>query len=179
MDEGTRRRNASLTRRLLLMAAGSFAFGFALVPLYDVICEIAGLRINAEPSGAVETAAAPREVTLELVSVMAPGSDWELTPAAPAITVVPGRLQEAQFRIRSRAGHPATGQAIPSVAPAYAARYLQKTECFCFTPQHFAVNEQRPMAVRFVVDPAIPRSVDRITLSYTFYDESTRVGSLN
>jgi cytochrome c oxidase assembly protein subunit 11 len=169
MDESTRRRNASLTRRLLLMAAGSFAFGFALVPLYDVICEIAGIRVNAEPSGAVETAAAPREVTLELVSVMAPGSDWELTPAAPAITVVPGRLQEAQFRIRSRAGHPATGQAIPSVAPAYAARYLQKTECFCFTPQHFGADQEREFTVRFIVDPALPAQVDRMTLAYSMY----------
>jgi len=169
MDEGTRRRNASLTRRLLLMAAGSFAFGFALVPLYDLICEIAGIRVNAEPSGAVETAAAPREVTLELVSVMAPGSDWELTPAAPAITVVPGRLQEAQFRIRSRAGHPATGQAIPSVAPAYAARYLQKTECFCFTPQHFGADQEREFTVRFIVDPALPAQVDRMTLAYSMY----------
>ena len=169
MDEGTRRRNASLTRRLLLMAAGSFAFGFALVPLYDVICEIAGIRVNAEPSRALETAAAPREVTLELVSVMAPGSDWELTPAAPAITVVPGRLQEAQFRIRSRAGHPATGQAIPSVAPAYAARYLQKTECFCFTPQHFDADQEREFTVRFIVDPALPAQVDRMTLAYSMY----------
>jgi cytochrome c oxidase assembly protein subunit 11 len=169
MDDSTRRRNASLTRRLLLMAAGSFAFGFALVPLYDVICEIAGIRVNAEPSGAVETAAATREVTLELVSVMAPGSDWELTPAAPAITVVPGRLHEARFRIRSRAGHPATGQAIPSVAPAYAARYLQKTECFCFTPQHFGAEQEREFTVRFIVDPALPAQVDRMTLAYSMY----------
>ena len=68
---------------------------------------------------------------------------------------------------------------MPNIAPGKAAGYFRKTECFCFTPQKFAVNEQRPMVVRFVVDPAIPRSVDRITLSYTFYDEFTRVGSLN
>ena len=134
-----------------------------------MICEIAGIRVNAEPSGAVETAAAPREVTLELVSVMAPGSDWELVPAAPAITVIPGRLQEAQFRISSRAGHPATGQAIPSVAPAYAARYLQKTECFCFTPQHFGADQEREFTVRFIVDPALPAKVDRMTLAYSMY----------
>ncbi len=169
MDEGTRSRNASLTRRLLLMAAGSFAFGFALVPLYDVICDIAGIRVNAAPSGAVETAAAAREVTLEFVSVLAPGSDWELMPAASAITVVPGRLQEARFRIRSRAGRPATGQAIPSVAPAYAARYLQKTECFCFTPQHFGALEEREFTVRFIVDPRLPPQVDRMTLAYSMY----------
>src|SRR5512145_941646 len=112
MDEPTRRRNASLTRRLLLMAAGSFGFGFALVPLYDVVCEIAGLRVNATPAPAVETVAAAREVTLELVSALPAGGDWELEPVAGAIEVVPGRLQEARFRIRSRAAHSATGQAI-------------------------------------------------------------------
>lgn len=169
MDQSTRHRNASLTRRLLLMAAGSFAFGFALVPLYDVICDLAGIRVNASPSAAVESDAAPRKVTLELVSVLAPGSDWELTPAAGEISVVPGRLQEARFRIKSRAGRPATGQAIPSVAPAYAARYLQKTECFCFTPQHFGADQEREFTVRFILDPELPPQVDRMTLAYSMY----------
>jgi cytochrome c oxidase assembly protein subunit 11 len=108
-------------------------------------------------------------VTLEFVSALAPGSDWELMPATSAITVVPGRLQEAHFRIRSRAGRPATGQAIPSVAPAYAARYLQKTECFCFTPQHFGALEEREFTVRFIVDPRLPPQVDRMTLAYSMY----------
>jgi cytochrome c oxidase assembly protein subunit 11 len=157
MDEPTRRRNASLTRRLLLMAAGSFGFGFALVPLYDVVCEIAGLRVNATPAPAVETAAGGREVTLELVSALPPGGDWELEPLAHAITVVPGRLHEAQFRIRSRAGH------------AYAARYLQKTECFCFTPQHFEAEQEREFVVRFIVDPRLPAQIDRMTLAYSMY----------
>ncbi len=170
MDDRTRRRNASLTRRLLLMAVGSFAFGFALVPLYDVICEIAGIRVNTEPSKAVDSATGvTRVVTLELVSALAPGSEWELTPVADAVRVVPGRLQEAHFRIRSRAGVAATGQAIPSVAPAYAARYLQKTECFCFTPQSFGAGEERAFVVRFILDPRLPPQVDRMTLAYSMY----------
>jgi cytochrome c oxidase assembly protein subunit 11 len=169
MDIPTRRRNASLTRRLLLMAACSFGFGFALVPLYDVICEVAGIRVNAAPVAAVESAGESREVTLEFISALAPGSEWELTPVAGAMSVVPGRLQEAHFRIRSRATVPATGQAIPSVAPAYAARYLHKTECFCFTPQHFGADEEREFIVRFIVDPQLPLQVDRMTLAYSMY----------
>ena len=102
--------------------------------------------------------------------MLAPGSDWELMPAAPAITVVPGRLQEAQFRIRSRAGRPATGQAIPSVAPAYAARYLQKTECFCFTPQHFgAASRSGSSRCGSSSIPRFPPQVDRMTLAYSMY----------
>jgi len=169
-DPATRRENAALTRRLLLFTAGSFAFGFALVPLYDVICEAAGIRVNDAPSRLDEsTVAAGREVALEFVSIVAPGGEWELIPETREIVVQPGRLHEAKFVIRSRASVPVTGQAVPSVAPAYTAKYLQKTECFCFTPQHFAPAEEREFTVRFIVDPDLPPQVDRMTLAYSMY----------
>jgi cytochrome c oxidase assembly protein subunit 11 len=165
----TRRENASLTRRLLVMVAGSFAFGFALVPLYDVICEAAGIRVNDAPSRIAETAGANREVALEFVSIVAPGGEWELTPATREMVVQPGRLHEATFVIRSRASVPVVGQAVPSVAPSYTAKYLQKTECFCFTPQDFGPAQQREFTVRFIVDPDLPPQVDRMTLAYSMY----------
>jgi cytochrome c oxidase assembly protein subunit 11 len=165
----TRRENAALTRRLLVMVAGSFAFGFALVPLYDVICEAAGIRVNDAPSGIAETAAAGRAVALEFVSIVAPGGEWELTPVTREMVVQPGRLHEARFVIRSHAAVPVVGQAVPSVAPAYTARYLQKTECFCFTPQDFGPAQQREFTVRFIVDPDLPPQVDRMTLAYSMY----------
>jgi len=168
-DAATRRENASLTRRLLVMVAGSFAFGFALVPLYDVICEAAGIRVNEAPSAATESAAADRRVALEFVSIVAPGGEWELTPATKEMVVQPGRLHEAKFVIRSRAAVPVVGQAVPSVAPAFTAKYLQKTECFCFTPQDFGPAQQREFTVRFIVDPDLPSQVDRMTLAYSMY----------
>ncbi|MDQ1344787.1 MAG: cytochrome c oxidase assembly protein subunit 11 [Pseudomonadota bacterium] len=168
-DPATRRENASLTRRLLLFTAGSFAFGFALVPLYDVICEAAGIRVNEAPSRMGESAAADRKVALEFVSIVAPGGEWELIPETRQTVVQPGRLHEAKFVIRSRAAVPVTGQAVPSVAPSYTAKYLQKTECFCFTPQDFAPAEQREFTVRFIVDPDLPPQVDRMTLAYSMY----------
>ena len=168
-DPATRRENASLTRRLLLFTAGSFAFGFALVPLYDVICEAAGIRVNEAPSRMGESAAADRKVALEFVSIVAPGGEWELIPETRETVVQPGRLHEAKFVIRSRAAVPVTGQAVPSVAPSYTAKYLQKTECFCFTPQDFAPAEQREFTVRFIVDPDLPPQVDRMTLAYSMY----------
>ncbi len=169
-DRPARRIDASLTRGLLLMVAGSFAFGFALVPLYDVICEAAGIRVNDAPSRISESGAgAGREVSLEFLSIVAPGGEWELEPETPEIVVQPGRLHEAKFRIRSRASVPVAGQAVPSVAPAYTARYLQKTECFCFTPQDFAPEQEREFTVRFIVDPELPPQVDRMTLAYSMY----------
>ena len=65
-------------------------------------------------------------------------------------------------------------QAVPSISPTEAAQYLHKTQCFCFSPQHFAVGEGREMPVRFIVDPKLPGNIDRITLAYTFYDTTAR-----
>jgi cytochrome c oxidase assembly protein subunit 11 len=160
----------SLLRQLLLMVAASFAFGFALVPLYDVLCEAAGLRVNAAPSAARESnASVGRRVALEFMPLLDGGGDFELVPQTQEMTLQPGRLYEARFRIRNRASQPVVAQAVPSVAPATTARYLQKTECFCFTPQSFAASEEREFTVRFIVSPDLPEQVDRMTLAYSMY----------
>jgi cytochrome c oxidase assembly protein subunit 11 len=170
MSEATHKPDRSLTRSLLLMVAGSFAFGFALVPLYDVICEAAGIRVNDSPSQIAATeAGAGREVALEFVSMLPPGSEFDLTPETRTMTLQPGKLYEAKFKIRSKATVPVIAQAVPSVAPSTTAKYLQKTECFCFTPQEFAASEEREFTVRFIVDPDLPRHVDRMTLAYAIH----------
>jgi cytochrome c oxidase assembly protein subunit 11 len=170
MDAGNRQSNRSLTRSLLVMVAGSFAFGFALVPLYRVVCEAAGIRINDTPAAAkASEAGAGRKVTLEFISLVAPGSDFELVPEAKDLVLQPGRLNEAKFRIRNLSTRPVVAQAVPSVAPITTAKYLQKTECFCFTPQSFGASEEREFTVRFIVSPDLPSQVDRMTLAYSMY----------
>ena len=170
MAETPHKPDRSLTRSLWLMVAGSFAFGFALVPLYDVICEAAGIRVNAAPSSlAVSDAGAGRRVALEFLSIVPPGSEFELTPETRTMTLQPGKLYEARFKIRSKATVPVVAQAVPSVAPSTTAKYLQKTECFCFTPQQFAASEERQFTVRFIVDPDLPQQVDRMTLAYSIH----------
>ncbi len=174
--------NKRLTLKLLAFALGSFAFGFALVPLYDVLCDITGFgnqKALAEQRLSVEAPDDSRTITVDFVADLPTVGNWEFRPLVASMQIHPGRLYKTEFLAHNLTGHDTVAQAVPNIAPGQAAGYFRKTECFCFTPQKFAVNEQRPMAVRFVVDPAIPRSVDRITLSYTFYDESTRVGSLN
>lgn len=174
--------NKSLTLKLLGFALGSFAFGFALVPLYDVLCDLTGFgdqKLLAEQRLTQEKPDDSRSITIDFIAELPSVGNWEFRPTVASMEVHPGRLYETEFFAHNLTGRAQLAQAVPNIAPGRAAGYFRKTECFCFTPQKFAVDEQRPMAVRFVVDPAIPRSVDRITLSYTFYDESTRVGSLN
>ena len=174
--------NRNLTWKLLGFALGSFAFGFALVPLYDVLCDITGFgdqKALAVQRLSIEKPDDTRTITINFIADLPSVGNWEFRPTVASMQIHPGRLYKTEFFAHNLTGHDTMAQAVPNIVPGRAAGYFRKTECFCFTPQHFAVNEQRPMAVRFVVDPAIPRSVDRITLSYTFYDEFTRVGSLN
>ena len=173
-----RRENRSLALKLGVIALGSFAFGFALVPLYDVLCDITGFgnqKRLAERSVATEHPDTSRTITVDFVADLPSSGNWEFRPVLRSMQVHPGQLYAADFVARNLTGRATIAQAVPNVAPSKAAAYFHKTECFCFTPQPFAVNEERALPVRFIVDPALPPYVDRITLAYTFYDDSTRV----
>ena len=171
-----RRANLGLAGRLLLMVAGSFAFGYALVPLYDVFCQITGIGTRDQLLQAAAVAETGpdlgRTVVVEFVSSTPGSGEWEFRPNVASMEVHPGRLYEATFHARNLTDQAITGQAVPSVSPARAGRYFQKTECFCFTPQHFTGGETKEMPVRFIVDRSLPASVDRLTLSYSFFDTS-------
>lgn len=153
------------------MVAGMFAFGFALVPLYDVFCDITGIngKTNERAVSVIEAPDRSREIVVEFVTTVNQNGAWEFESQAAEMTVHPGQLYEATFFARNLADRDVVGQAVPSVAPGAAAKYFRKTECFCFTPQPFSADEGRDMPVVFVVDPELPSHVDRITLSYTFF----------
>jgi cytochrome c oxidase assembly protein subunit 11 len=166
------RSNRGLVGRLAVMACAMFAFGFALVPLYDVFCEVTGLGGRTADTAAtvVESAVDPdRTVTVEFVAVVNEQAPWEFRPAVTSLEVHPGQLYDTTFFARNLTTRELVGQAVPSVAPGEAARHFKKTECFCFTSQEFAPGEGRDMGLTFMVDPDLPAHVDRLTLSYTFF----------
>ena len=169
----TDRANRVLTRQLWLFAAGAFAFGFALVPLYNVICDVTGYGDKSklrEASTIVEAPDQNRVITIEFVTDVPAFGDWEFRPEANSLAVHPGQLYEAKFYAHNLRALPVTAQAIPSIAPLQATKYFHKTECFCFTPQAFDAKQERELTVRFIVDPKLPRNIDRLTLAYSMYD---------
>jgi cytochrome c oxidase assembly protein subunit 11 len=172
-----RRANRRLIRGLLIMTAGSFAFGWALVPLYDVFCKVAGIGNADAKAGAADVREAidrdpNREVTVEFIADPASVGSFEFRPQVSSMRVHPGKLYDTQFFAKNLTGGRSVAQAVPSISPSVAAQYFHKTQCFCFSPQHFGVGEGRDMPVRFIVDPDLPSNVDRITLAYTFYDRT-------
>ncbi|MGO9930596.1 MAG: cytochrome c oxidase assembly protein [Steroidobacteraceae bacterium] len=168
-----KRANRRLVLGLTLMAAGSFAFGWALVPLYDVFCRAVGIgnaAAKAGPSAGDEAIDANREITVEFIASPASVGSFEFRPQVASMRIHPGKLYGTAFYARNLTSGASVAQAVPSISPAGTAKYFHKTECFCFAPQKFAVGEGRDMPVRFIVDPQLPANVDKLTLAYMFYD---------
>jgi cytochrome c oxidase assembly protein subunit 11 len=175
-----KRANRKLVRALLIMTAGSFLFGWALVPLYDVLCRAAGIG-NAEAkdgkSKAREAVDPNREVTIEFLAEPASVGSFDFHPKVASMRVHPGKLYDAEFFARNLTPAASVAQAVPSISPTGTAKYFHKTECFCFSPQKFAAGESRELPVRFIVDPGLPNTVDRLTLAYTIYDTTATAGA--
>ena len=174
MSEQERKRaNRRTAGKLGLVVLAMFGFGFALVPLYNVFCEITGLNGK---TGAVEASALngavdeSRLVTVEFTGSVNSRLPWEFTPVRHKMKVHPGKVYEAAFVARNLGSVTKVGQAVPSVAPATASKYFDKTECFCFTEQRFESGEQRELPLRFVVDKNLPADIKTVTLSYTFFE---------
>jgi cytochrome c oxidase assembly protein subunit 11 len=171
--------NRKLTWQLWLFAAGFLAFGFALVPLYNVLCDVTGYGNRSKLQQAAQVVEAPdetRTITVEFLSSVPTFGNWEFRPERTQLEVHPGRLYEAKFYARNLRDAPVIAQAVPSIAPMQATQYFHKTECFCFQPQHFAGQEARELSVRFIVDPQLPTTIDRLTLGYAMYDSKNTSG---
>jgi cytochrome c oxidase assembly protein subunit 11 len=165
--------NRRMLKKLLVVALGMFGFGFALVPFYNKICEVAGLRELWQP-GQAEAATANTQVDLTRTVTVEFDSNirmlpWTFKPKASSMEIHPGELTQMVYEVRNTLGEPVTGQAVPSYGPRLAGQYFRKLECFCFTQQTLAAGEVRQMPVVFVIDPGLPKDVNTITLSYTFF----------
>ena len=157
--------------KLLLVTAGMFAFGYALVPLYRVYCDLTGrgsARV-AEADAGLGAIDAERLVTVVL-DTNTRDIPWTFKAEQHKTKVRPGELSEAMFMVENRSGRTVTGRAIPSVSPVQAGIYVSKMDCFCFTEQVLAPGERKAMPVRFIVDPDLPERFSSLTLSYTFFD---------
>lgn len=178
---GEKIRNRSLLGRLLVVTLAMFGFGFAMVPLYNVFCDITGLRLV--DAGEIDASAAERfepdldrEVTVIFLGNLGGQARLSFEPSVAKMTVHPGKTYRTTYLATNLSGRDTVAQAVPSVAPPSANKHFNKTECFCFTSQPFEAGETKEMPVTFIVSPDLPGEVDTVTLSYTFFDTGRSAG---
>jgi cytochrome c oxidase assembly protein subunit 11 len=175
MNENLNKKNAKLVRALFIVAVGMFGFGYALVPLYDVLCDITGLNGKFKGPAVKEVQYKiddKREITVEFITALNELTPMVFRAETKSLKIHPGRYYTVNFYAENKTDKALVAQAIPSFSPGAVAEYFKKIECFCFTKQTFKARESKLMPMRFVVDPALPETYKTITLAYTFFDNT-------
>lgn len=159
--------------KLVFIPVAMFGFAFALVPLYNILCDITGFNGRTTNSSYQNVSTyevdESRTVMVDFAAAVAPGFPISFKPKQNQMEVVPGKVYTMIYLAENRSNEAIVGQAVPSVAPSQAATHFKKLECFCFTRQEFKAKEPVEMPVRFVVEPALDKNVQNVTLSYNFF----------
>jgi len=164
--------NRTTAIKAVIVTIGMFGFGFALVPLYSLVCQAFGL--NGQTQRITETTLQQmpvdknRQITVRMDANTNSRLPWQFEANQRQVTIHPGEMTRVSYRARNLSGSAITGQAIYSVTPIEAAMYFKKTDCFCFKRQLLKSGEEKDMTVVFVVDQNLPADISDITLSYTF-----------
>lgn len=169
---GSERRNRSTLIRLVVSAFLMFGFGYALVPFYEKLCQVLDVnnlnkQDNALPLNTQVDRS--RNVTVEFDANLHK-LPWNFKPVTGSLVVHPGEVVTVEYEVSNTRGNAVTGQAIPSYTPSAAMQYFQKLDCFCFKQQTLAAGETRRMPIAFLVSPDLPKDINTITLSYTFFE---------
>lgn len=173
--------NQRLVSKLLVIVLGAGLFGFALVPLYNVFCDLTGLNGKTGRIGNAEAAARyeadkSRLIRVQFLAQTNEMMPWAFEPKVREMMVHPGQAYETGYVARNLTDRDMRGQAVPSVSPTRGAKYFNKTECFCFSEQSLGAKQSKDMPLKFIVDPALPKEVTTLSLSYTFFDITKQAG---
>ena len=166
-------------QRLLVVAlvglvAAMVGLAFASVPLYRLFCQATGYGGVPQRADRGADKVLDRTIRIRFDANVDGALPWSFVPDQRFIDVKIGETALAFFKATNNSSQPITGQAIFNVAPELAGRYFTKIECFCFKQQTLAAHASVEMPVTFFVDPKIvddedTKTIDEITLSYTFY----------
>lgn len=169
----TPRKHSKLITLLILLTVGMFAFGFALIPMYNALCKVWGINGKTNATAITANSAqidTSREITIEFLATNNGSLTWTFHPTVTKIRLHPGEMKKITYFARNNTNETMTVQAIPSVTPGLAAKYLKKTECFCFNQQTLAAKAEMDMPILFHLDPELPKDIKTITLAYTLFD---------
>lgn len=172
-------KHSKLVITLIAVVIGMFGFGFAMVPIYNSLCKSLGINGKVDITQQASTQGLKldnqRIVTVEFVATQNSMVPWKFYPTVKKVRIHPGEMYRLSFYAENKTSHKMVVQAIPSITPGIAAKYLKKTECFCFAQQTLNGHEAMYMPLLFHVDADLPKNVNTITLAYTLFDITDRL----
>jgi len=169
-----KRLNIVTAKKLILICFSMFLFSFALVPLYNVICDVTGLNGNTsnlkEKVGSFNEVVSPKKLNIQFISHELDSKKLEFKPSEFEMTISPGKVYSTMYIAKNKSRSNIIGQAIPSVSPNEASKYLKKIDCFCFEKQIFKPGEIVQLPLYFAIDEKMPNRIKTVTLSYSFFE---------
>jgi len=166
--------NKRLAWKLSLIVLSGLLFGFAIAPIYDVMCKKFALNGRADSTATAFDKTIKidktRWVTVMFMGNTMPGLGWSFKPKQISMRVHPGEITLTSYTATNNAPDSRLGVAVPSITPELATLYFKKIECFCFKQQTLKSGETRVMPVMFYVKPDLPSDINEVNLSYAFYN---------
>lgn len=155
-----------------------FAFCFAMVPLYSILCKATGISTTlstdlitpAKAAAISQSTDLSREITVQFTAIHNMGMPWEFYPKVKSVKVHPGQKNTVYFYAKNPTGKDMTAQALPGMTPTESISHFHKIECFCFNKQTLKAGEAKDMALVFQIDRELPKEIRTITLAYTLFD---------
>jgi len=107
MSEKLSKNHTKLVRILVFVAVAMFGFGYALVPIYDVLCEWKWIERDrpddikkvSEASYKVDM---DREITVEFITTLNESTPMEFHPEVRQLKVHPGEYHTVIFMLKIR-----------------------------------------------------------------------------
>ncbi|WP_428354970.1 cytochrome c oxidase assembly protein [Methyloprofundus sp.] len=176
LDDDLEQRNKKTVRGLLLLVFVMFLFAVALIPLYDILCEITGIngKTRQESSVLNFTVDTQREISFEFITSTGAGTGLAFKADKYQVKVHPGEIISMTYTVTNKTDKRMLAKANPSVTPGPAVSYVKNTQCFCFATQVFEAGETQHLEVQLVIDPALPKHYKRLTFGLTFYDTTPK-----
>ncbi len=177
-------KHKKLVMGLFLLVIGMFGFGFALVPIYNSLCKSLGINGKVTQANGVYAPTNTdivydREVTVEFVATNSGGVPWDFYPKIRKIKVHPGEIAKLAFYAENKTDHGMTVQAIPSITPGIAAKYLKKKpSVFVLPAKHWGPMKPWTCPCYFIWMRDLPKKIQTITLAYALFDVTGKKISL-
>ncbi len=168
--------------KLSLVPLLMFGFGFALVPLYDIFCEVTGINgknYSVSDSSVVnqESQVTGHTVPLRFMADADSRDVWNFTPEKKLLNIQAGKMITTYYEITNNRDVEVTVQAVPSIAPGEWAEYLVKIECFCFNQQKIPANSTVRLPLQVTLSSKAPEEVNHLSLSYRIYQSESLGGT--
>jgi cytochrome c oxidase assembly protein subunit 11 len=139
MSQEIDKKNAKLVRTLVFVVIGMFGFGFALVPLYDVLCDITGLNGKVGSKAVKEVTYQvdqSREVTVEFMTAVNESTPMVFRAETNKLKVHPGEYYRVNFYAENMTNEAMVAQAIPSISQVWLLNILTRPSVFVLQSKH-------------------------------------------